>query len=120
MPRSTTPADDSAEVKAPEASYPPNPKKDRPTGILVGKWKDQKRIKCCHAKCCYPLNPKKQASGGQMAEMKVPAGHDAEGERAYEAECSWDPSHKRIEDDSAQYITHLQMFPPEEESADGQ
>lgn len=95
-------------------SFPPSPKKDPTTKYLRGKWRDQGRIKCAHPKCCYPLNLKRTSTGDRVP-YTIPEEHELEGEKAYEAECSWDPRHKRPEDESKQYVTHLQLFPPEDE-----
>jgi hypothetical protein len=93
-------------------SFPPNPRKDRDTKILRGKWRDQKRIKCSQPKCCYPLNVIMEK--GNRQKIEVPAEHEHEGEVAYKAECSWDPRHTRPEDGSEQYVTHNQLFPPDD------
>lgn len=105
-----------AEIKEPTGdeglSYPPNPRKDSTTKMLRGKWRDQKRIKCADPKCCYPLNV--IVIKGERTKIEVPEGHEAEGEVAYKAECSWDPRHTRPEDESPQYVTHKQLYPPED------
>lgn len=97
-----------------DMSFPPLPKDDKATKVLRGKWRDQKRIKCAQPKCCYPLNVIQIK--GVKQELKVPEDHEAAGEVAYKAECSWDPRHPRPEDGSEQYVTHKQLFPPEDEA----
>lgn len=92
-------------------SFPPSPRKDRTTKILRGKWRDQKRVKCAQPKCCYPLNV--IVEKGNREKVDVPDDHEAAGDVAYKAECSWDPRHMRPEDDSVQYVTHNQLFPPD-------
>lgn len=93
-----------------ELSYPGD-KKSPHAKHLRAKWKEQGRVKCVHPKCFYPLNLVRDSATGELRKaMEVPDGHEAEGERAYVAECSWDPRHKH-EDDSTQYILHSQLFP---------
>ena len=77
-----------------EPSYPPNKAgaKDR-----IEQWKDQKRQKCRHSRCYYPLNFVRVQ--GQMVEVTTEEGP------SFLALCSWDPSHMNPDGGSFQYIT---------------
>ncbi len=73
-------------------SYPINKDKDPRAAMLYSKWKEQRRVKCAHRQCYYPLNVvRKVENRNQPTEIQTSEGP------AYVAECSWDPRHKHPE-----------------------
>lgn len=91
-----------ANKKQASLSYPPRPKGVPKLEAQRQKWKEQKRVKCCHEKCWYPLNLVMREH--QRVKMETETG-----DPAFEAECVWDRRHKRP-DGSAQYITEADQF----------
>lgn len=93
-------------------SYPAKtPKLDE----LIAKWKEQRRIRCCHKKsedtdypgtCFYPLNPVFNADHHHIIV-------ETEDGPAIQAECSWDKRHIR-RNGKAQFILLSDLKPPEE------
>lgn len=91
-----------------ELSYPPKVKGNARLEALTAEWKTQKRVKCCHKECCYPLNVVRSANGADRIPMEVSEG------LAYEAVCSWDKRHV-YPDGSKQYVLHDVLFPKDED-----
>lgn len=105
-----TPAE--VEGEGQDLSYPPPANKDPNTKSLLRNWKIERRIKCAHKACYYPLNPIRDP---QTKELKMlTAEQTAENEPAIEAVCSWDRRHM-LTDGSPQYILVSALKPPEED-----
>lgn len=83
-------------------SYPAMAKETPADAELRRKWKEQKRIKCCHDRCWYPLNVLSER--GNKRPLETPSG-----DKAYEAVCTWDPRHRR-QDGGPQYVTEADFI----------